>query len=259
MYTFKNLLVEVKEGICTITINRPEARNALNRDTWLELSEAFKLTEEDENIKVLVITGAGEKAFVAGADVRALKERSAIQTLTGENQKILNELESLTKPVIAAVNGFALGGGCELAMACDIRVASENARFGQPELNLGILPGAGGTQRLSRLVGLGKAKELVFTGEIIDAYEAERIGLVNRVVPVDRLLPEVYEMAAKMIRKGPVALKLAKIVMNAGAATDLQSGILMERLAQSFIFSTEDRLEGISAFLEKRQPEFRGK
>jgi enoyl-CoA hydratase len=256
---YKNLLIEVKEGICTITINRPEVRNALNRETWHEIRDVIGQVDEDDSVKVVIITGAGEKAFIAGADVRTLKERSMMETLGGENQIILNNLESLSKPVIAAVNGVALGGGCEVAMACDIRIASENAKFGQPELSLGILPGAGGTQRLSRLVGLGKAKELVFCGEIIDAHEAEKIGLVNRVVAASQLMPVAYEMAAKIMQKGPVALKLAKVIMNAGAGMEQGSAILMERLAQSIIFSTEDRLEGISAFLEKRRPDFQGK
>lgn len=198
MYSaFKNLLIEVKEGICTLTINRPEVRNALNRETWHELRDIIGQVDGDDSVKVVIITGAGEKAFIGGADVRTLKERSMMETLVGENQLILNSLESLTKSVIAAVNGVALGGGCEVAMACDIRIASENAKFGQPELNLGILPGAGGTQRLSRLVGLGKAKELVFCGEIIDAYEAERIGLVNRVFPAEQLMSAAHETASQ--------------------------------------------------------------
>lgn len=180
-----------------------------------------------------------------------------LETLIAEGQQILWELENLLKPVVAAVNGFALGGGCELALACDFRIASENARFGQPELNLGILPGAGGTQRLPRLVGIGKAKELIFTGEIITAAEAEKIGLVNKVVPLEALMPTVKEICQKMLAKGPLALKLAKEVINLGTSTDLKTGLTLERFAQTVIFGTEERIEGLTAFLEKRPPVYK--
>jgi len=165
---YKNIIYEKSENVCIVTVNRPEVRNALNRETWLELDSAVSSVQKDDEIKVVIITGAGEKAFVSGADINALKERTMLETFTGENQSILNRLANLDKVSIAAINGFALGGGCELAMACDLRVAAENAKLGQPEINLAILPGAGGTQRLSRIVGVAKAKELIFTGDIID-------------------------------------------------------------------------------------------
>lgn len=256
---WQNILLTVQEGILIITINRPEVRNALDRQTWLELKAAIERARHDPEVKVVIITGAGDKAFAAGADVNALKERSMVETLNGENQAILSELENLEKPVIAAINGYALGGGCELALACDIRIAAENARLGQTELNLGFMPGAGGTQRLTRLVGIGKAKELIFTGDIIDAATAERIGLVNKVVPVEELMPAAIAMAKKMITKGPLALRMAKIVINGGSSTHLVTGLLIEKLGQTVLFGTEDHLEGINAFLEKRSPQFQGR
>ncbi|MDN5348521.1 MAG: enoyl-CoA hydratase [Clostridia bacterium] len=256
---FQNLILNKEEGLLIITINRPEVRNALDRQTWQELKRAITQARTDPEVKVVIITGAGDKAFAAGADVKALKERSMIETLDGENQAILTELENLEKPVIAAINGYALGGGCELALACDIRIASENARLGQTELNLGFIPGAGGTQRLARLVGIGKAKELIFTGDIIDAATAERIGLVNRVVPLPELLPAAKAMAKKMMAKGPLALRMAKIVINGGISANLATGLLIEKLGQTVLFGTEDRMEGINAFLEKRDPQFQGR
>jgi len=255
---FKNLLVEKKEGIGTIVINRPDVRNALNRETWLELREAIKDVGGDNEVKVVVITGAGDKAFVGGADIKGLSERTMFETLEWEAVDILSELENLKKPVIAAVNGFALGGGCELAMACDIRIAVENAKFGQPEVGLGIIPGAGGTQRLPRLVGKGKAKELIFTGDVIDAREAERIGLVNKVVSQDGLMDAVKDMAKKIMAKGPLSVRLAKEAINAGTEMDMEKAFLLEKLAQTVIFSSGDRTEGIAAFLEKRKPAFKG-
>ena len=257
--SFKNLLLNKEDGVATIIINRPDVRNALNRETWLELREAIKDVGMDDNgVKVAVITGAGDKAFVGGADIKGLSERSMFETLEWEAIDILSELENLKKPVIAAVNGFALGGGCELAMACDIRIASENAKFGQPEVGLGIIPGAGGTQRLPRLVGKGKAKELIFTGDIIDAREAERIGLVNKVVPQEELMNAVKGMTKKIMGKGHLAVRLAKEAINAGMEMDLEKALLLERIAQTVIFSSEDRAEGLSAFLEKRKPAFKG-
>lgn len=256
---FENILLNKQEGVAIITINRPQVRNALDKKTWQELREAIANVRGDASVQVLIITGAGEKAFVAGADVNSLKARSMVETLSNENQIILSELANLEKPVIAAINGFALGGGCELALACDIRIASENAKLGQPELGLGILPGAGGTQRLPRLVGPAKAKELIFTGDIIDAREAEKIGLVNKVVPQAELMNAAKEMARKIISKGPLAVRLAKMVINQGIDLDLNSANSMERLAQTIIFGSEDRMEGLNAFLEKRPPKFSGK
>lgn len=256
---FENIILKKEEGIATITINRPEVRNALNKETWSEIKEAIRNVRDDDGVKIVIITGAGDKAFAAGADIRGLKEKTMIEILDGKATEICTEIENLKKPVIAAINGFALGGGCELAMACDIRVAAENARLGQPEVNLGIIPGYGGTQRLPRLVGKGKAKELIFTGDIIDAKEAEKIGLVNKVVPQDTLMDAVKEMASKIMSKGPLAIRLAKAAINLGTELDLAKALEYERFAQSLLFASEDRKEGITAFLEKRKPIFSGK
>lgn len=256
---YKNLLLEFDGEICVVSINRPEVRNALNRETWADIAQVTNQLEKDDKVKVIIITGAGDKAFVAGADVAALKERTLIETFFNENQATLSRLAAVDKVTIAAINGFALGGGCELAMACDLRVASENAKLGQPELNLGILPGAGGTQRLTRLVGIGKAKELILTGDIIDAAEAQRIGLVNKVVPVGEAVQASKEMAQKILAKGPLAIRVAKSVLDWGSNTSLDQGLIMERLAQTILFATEDRTEGLTAFLEKRVPVFNGR
>ncbi|MHB8077398.1 enoyl-CoA hydratase-related protein [Desulfosporosinus fructosivorans] len=254
----KNLTIEVDKGIGVVTINRPEVRNALDRETVQELAKVIDWVEEDKTIEIVIFTGAGDKAFVAGADVAALKQRTVLETYLNENQKVLNHLASMQKVTIAAINGVALGGGCELALACDLRIASNNAKLGQPELSLGILPGAGGTQRLSRLVGIGKAKELILTGVIIDAAEAMRIGLVNNVVQRGEALQAAKEMANSIMQKGPIAVRLAKAVIDSGANTDLNSGLYMERLAQTVIFGTEEHNEGLTAFLEKRPPIYRG-
>jgi len=257
--TFENLLIEEKQGVCTITLNRPEKRNALDMQTLSEIREAFRTIRADQTIQAVILTGAGGKAFASGADIRTLQQRGYIDTLNSETHTIFNEIESTGKPVIAAIDGFALGGGCELAMACDIRIATAQSKLGQPEVNLGIIPGAGGTQRLQRLVGFGKAKELIFTGEIISAREAERIGLINKVVDTgEELIPAALKMVATIQAKGPMAIAMAKMVINAGASTDLNSGLLMEKLAQTVLFGTEDRMEGTSAFLEKRAAKFKG-
>ncbi len=256
---YKNIILKKEWRISLLTINRPEVRNALNAETVKELRQAVKEVREDEEIGVLIITGAGEKAFVAGADLNSLKVRTALETLVNENQFVMSELAALEKPVIAAVNGFALGGGCELAMACDIRIASANAQFGQPEPGLGFLPGAGGTQRLPRLVGAAKAKELIMTGDIINAEEALRIGLVNKVVAPGELMTAAYEMANKILKKGPLAVRMAKIVVDQGLDLDLNNAMLLERLAQTFLFASEDRMEGVTSFLEKRPPQYKGK
>jgi len=256
---YENLILARESGVALITINRPEVRNALDLKTWKEIRQAIQEFAEDDAIQVLVFTGAGEEAFAAGADVRWLRERSMLATLDAYAQRVLQTLEDLWKPSIAAVNGYALGGGCELAMACDIRIASDQAKFGQPEVRLGILPGYGGTQRLPRLVGVGKAKELIFTGETIEAAEAERIGLVNRVVPHADLMNTTRGLAHKIIQRGPIAVRLAKVSINAGACFGPGAGHVCERLAQTILFGTEDRIEGTTAFLEKRRPNFRGR
>ncbi|MDK2887762.1 MAG: enoyl-CoA hydratase [Thermoanaerobacter sp.] len=257
---YKNILLEKDGHIALLTINRPEVRNALDPQTWAEIRSAIRECKFDRDVRVVIITGAGGKAFASGADIRTLRERETLEVLKSEAQETLNDIENLDKPVIAAIDGYALGGGCELAMACDIRIATSRSKLGQPEVNLGIIPGAGGTQRLQRLVGIGKAKELIFTGDIISAQEAREIGLVNKVVeqPED-LLPAAREMARKIIAKGPVAVGLAKLAINVGANTDINSGLLFEKLAQTVAFSTEDRIEGTTAFLEKRKPVFKGK
>lgn len=256
---YQNLLIEEQNGVCTITLNRPEKRNALDLQTLSEIREAFRHVRGNNSIQGVILTGAGGKAFASGADIRTLQQRKNLDTLYSETHNIFNEVESTPKPVIAAIDGFALGGGCELAMACDIRIATSRSKLGQPEVNLGIIPGAGGTQRLQRLVGLGKAKELIFTGEIISAREAERIGLLNKVVETpEELMPAALKMINTMQAKGPIAIGMAKIVINAGASTDLNSGLLMEKLAQTVLFGTEDRMEGTSAFLEKRAANFKG-
>ena len=256
---YENILMQIDAGIVLLTLNRPEKRNALDPKTWEEIQKAVKQCRADKQVKVLIITGAGGKAFASGADINALRQRKTLETLESISQDVLNDIENLSKPVIAAIDGFALGVGCELAMACDIRIATDRSKLGQPEVNLGLIHGAGGTQRLQRLVGIGKAKELIFTGDIIGADEAKTIGLVNQVVEnPDDLLPKAREMAHKICAKGPVAVAMSKAAINVGANTDIYSGLMFEKFAQTIAFSTQDRIEGTSAFLEKRKPDFKG-
>ncbi len=259
--SFKNLEVKKDGGIATLIINRPQVLNALNRETINELDRVLDELVEDEGTRVIIITGAGEKAFVAGADVQEFQKMNPDEALNFSRkiQSVFLKIERMKKPVIAAINGYALGGGLELCMACDIAYASEKARFGQPEINLGIIPGAGGTQRLSRLVGKQRAKELVFTGEIIDAAEAFRIGLINRVVPAERLMSEVKALAEKISTKGAIALEMAKLTIEEGYGLDLYTAHALEAKAFALLFATEDQKEGISAFLEKRKPVFKGR
>ena len=256
---YQNILLEKKGGIATITINRPDKLNALNADTLKEIRDALKNIREDKESRVVIITGAGEKAFIAGADVSVMSKASASEAcdFSSAGQEIFSEIENFPMPVIAMINGFALGGGCELAMACDIRIASDRARFAQPEINLGIIPGWGGTQRLPRLVGVGLAKELIFTGDMIDAAAAEKIGLVNKVVEHEKLHSTTMEIANKIASKSAVALKFAKAAVNAGS--DLGAGLRSEANLFGILFTTEDAKEGLSAFLEKRKPQFKGK
>jgi enoyl-CoA hydratase len=255
----EKLILSKRDGIATIAINRPEVRNALDPETWELLRRAVEEIVHDDDILVLVVTGTGDEAFAAGADIQSLHDRGMVATLDSSVQRVLQTLEDLWKPSIAAVNGFALGGGCELAMACDIRIASDRAKLGQPEVRLGIIPAGGGTQRLPRLVGVARAKEMIFTGEIIDADQAERIGLVNHVVPHDELMRSVLELAKKIIARGPLAVRLAKASVNVGMNYGPRAGLEYERLAQAVLFGTEDRMEGMDAFLEKRAPKFRGR
>lgn len=247
--------MEKKNHIATITMNRPDALNALNMETRMEFLNAIEDIQNDDEVRVLIITGAG-RAFIAGADIKELKETNMLQAR--KVPRLGEVVENLEKPVIAAVNGFALGGGCEIAMACDIIVASESAKFGQPEVNLGVIPGGGGTQRLPPIVGPQRAKELIFTGDLIDAKEAERIGLVNRVVPASELDSAVRSIAEKIAAKSPVAIRLAKAAINRGLRTNLETGLAYEKELYAMSQTTEDKTEGIAAFLEKRKPVFRG-
>ncbi|MBM6869898.1 enoyl-CoA hydratase/isomerase family protein [Pseudoflavonifractor phocaeensis] len=250
-----NLLLEVENGIALLTINRPKALNALNSETLAELNACLAELENNEAVKVVILTGSGAKSFVAGADISEM-----VNATPAEGRKMgllareaFGRLENMPQVTIAAVNGFALGGGCEISMACDIRVASENAKFGQPECGLGILPGFGGTQRLARLVGKGRAKELIFTCDMISAEEAYRIGLANHVVPQEELIGYCKAMAGRIMKNGPFAVTLAKQAINTGMDTDLDSGLKLEANLFGLSFSTADKKEGMTAFLEKRK------
>lgn len=257
---YENIKVEVKDKIAYITIDRPKAMNALNMDVLNELACAFYNIEQDDEVYSVILTGEG-KAFVAGADIAQMNSMNAIEgremMIAGHN--VMNAIENLSKPVIAAVNGFALGGGCELAMACDIRIASEKAKFGQPEVNLGIIPGFGGTQRLSRLVGKGMAKYLIMTAEIISAEEAGRIGLVEKVVPADDLIVEAEKVAKTINSKAPIAVSSAKLAINKGYNLDMAAASALEIETFTAPFASSDKTEGMTAFLEKRDAKFERK
>lgn len=253
------VITETGDGLGTITINRPEARNALNTAVWDGIETALDRFDADPEVGAVVFTGAGDRAFAAGADIGQLAHYTVADGLRARLQRLYDRIEDFPKPTIAAVNGWALGGGTELALATDIRIAADHARFGVPETGLGVLPGAGGTQRLSRIVGKGRALELVLTGRIVEAAEAERIGLVSRVVPAAELLATVREVAASILAKGPLAVRLAKLVVTQGAETDQRTGLLLERLAQSLLYGSSDKAEGAAAFLEKRPAQFRGR
>jgi enoyl-CoA hydratase len=258
---YENLLLEKEGNIATLYINRPKALNALNEATLLELKDAITNISQDEEIRVLIITGAGDKSFVAGADIAYMQNLSAME---GRNfgalgQKVFMMIEKMEKPVIAAVNGFALGGGCELAMCCDFRIASTKAKFGQPEVGLGIIPGFGGTQRLARLIGPGMAKQLLYTADIIDANEAYRVGLVNSVTEPEELLNTVKGIAQKIASKGKIAVNLCKAATNEGLQTDIDRAMSIEADAFGLCFATADQKEGMAAFVEKRKAQFTGK
>jgi len=257
----KNVIYEKSEGIAIITINRPDALNALNAETIDEILQCLEDIAKDDNVRAVILTGAGPKAFCAGADIKAMKGMTALDArkLSQMGYKLCKAIENLEKPVIAAINGYALGGGLEVAMACDLRIASEKARMGQTEINIGLIPGWGGTQRLPRLVGKTLAKEMVFTGKMIDAQTAYQRGLVNKVVPPEQLMDAAKEMAKELASKAPVALKLSKMLINHGLETDLDTALVLEREAFGVVASTEDLQEGVSAFLEKRKPVFKGK
>lgn len=258
---YKNLLVEIKESTALVTINRPDKLNALNEETLKELNNIFDSFKADDNVDCVIITGAGEKAFVAGADISELNQQDGIggETFAQFGQSVFNKIENLGKPVIAAVNGFALGGGCELSLSCHIRLASEKAKFGQPEVNLGVIPGYGGTQRLSKLINPGRAMEYILTGDMIDAAEAHRIGLVNHVYPTDELVPKAFEMAAKIASKGQMAVRLSVKAVKASEKMNLSEGLEHEASLFGLACGTDDFKEGTKAFLEKRKPEFKKK
>ncbi len=254
----ETLKVEIDDRLAVVTVDRPEVRNALSRQVLAELRDALADLRERDDVGLVALTGAGDKAFVAGADISQLRHYDLHTGLAAEMQRTFDVVEAFPKPTVAAVNGFALGGGCELAMACDIRIASDNARFGLPETTLSILPGAGGTQRLARLVGTGRAIEMILTGRFVDATEAHAIGLVTAVVPADGLHGELRRLADQILAKGPLAVRLAKLVVRAGMDADQRTGQVIEQLAQALLYTTADKAEGTSAFLEKRPPTFRG-
>src|ERR1700739_2895740 len=261
MLDFQNIRLEKKNQIAYVTIDRPKVLNALNMATMQELQQAFGAIKDDAEVRVVILTGAGEKAFVAGADISEISQQSPVSAkeYTHRGQAIVDAIEDLGKPVIACVNGFALGGGCELAMACTMRIASENAKLGQPEVKLGLIPGYGGTQRLPRLVGKGIAMQILLTGEMITAQEAHRIGLVNEVVPADRLIPRAEEIAQKIIGMAPLAIQYCMEAVNQGLNMTLPEGIFLASTLFGMCCATEDKKEGTTAFLEKRASNFQGK
>ncbi|MEW9097285.1 MAG: enoyl-CoA hydratase-related protein [Clostridiaceae bacterium] len=257
----KNILLEEKNSILTLTFNRPKALNALNSETLRELEKVIQYAKEKSEIKGVILTGGDGKAFVAGADiVQMLPYKSEEgRDYASFAQKVFNDVENLEKPVIAAVNGYALGGGCELALSCDIRIASTKATFGQPEVNLGVIPCFGGTQRLTRLVGVGMAKELIFTGRFVKADEAKAIGLVNKIVLPEELLKDALSMMEDIICKAPLAIKYSKIAIDRGKEMDLFNGLELEKDLAALCFASEDKEEGMKAFIEKRTPTFKNK
>ena len=258
--TFANILYEKKGAIAYVTLNRPKVMNALSHATWEEIEAAFTEARDDEAVRGVILTGAGDKAFIAGADISELAHVSAVQAeqSSAYGQKVLNLIENLGKPVIAAINGFALGGGCETAMACTIRIASETAKFGQPEVKLGLIPGGGGTQRMPRLIGKGRALQLILTGGIINAAEAYRIGLVNEVVPPNQLIARAEAILNEIFSNAPLAVKFSLQAVNNGLETTLAEGLSLEASLFGLCAGTEDKKEGTAAFLEKRKPQFQG-
>ena len=260
MTNYETILVEKRESVAILTINRPDKLNALSSKVHAEGVHALDGLRKDAEVRVLIITGAGEKSFIAGADISEFAGQTPVtQRNLFYEKTFFNSIDSFPKPVIAMVNGFCLGGGCELALACDIRIASEKARFGQPEINLGIIPGGGGTQRLTRLVGEGKSMEIILTGDMIDAPTALQLGLVNHVFSVEELETKTMEMANKIAEKSPIALQMAKEAVKLASRSNLDEGLRREVDLFAICFSTADKEEGVSAFLEKRKPVFTGK
>lgn len=260
MPDYETILVEKRGAVAVLTINRPDKLNALNSKVHVEGVAALDDLKKDDAVRVLVITGAGEKSFIAGADISEFAGKTPFEQRSGFNERTLfNSLDSFPKPVIAMINGFALGGGCELALACDIRLASERARLGQPEINLGIIPGGGGTQRLTRLVGEGKSMEIILSGDMIDAQTARDLGLVNHVYAPEELEAKTFELANKIAEKSPIALQMAKEAVKLASRSNLDEGLRREVDLFAVCFSTEDKEEGVAAFLEKRKPVFKGK
>jgi enoyl-CoA hydratase len=256
-----NLLTETRDGILTLTVNRPRELNALNADTMRELDAVFGELESDGTVRGVIVTGAGDKAFVAGADIKELARETAAsgRESSVRGQRVMRRIELCGKPVIAAINGFALGGGMELALACHIRIAAEGARMGLPEVKLGVIPGYGGTQRLARLIGKGRALELILTGGMIDAAEAHRIGLVNRIAPPAALLPTAESLIGEIVANGPLATRYAMFAVDRGLDSNLEMGLALETSLFGLLCATEDMKEGMNAFLEKRSPRFGGK
>jgi enoyl-CoA hydratase len=255
---YETIKTEVEGATFIVTLNRPDKLNALSNKLREEVVSALQPVASNPDIRAIIITG-GEKVFAAGADLNNLGEANTVTIFGSGIGNMFETVANMPQPTIAAVSGYAFGGGCELSMACDFRLASETAQFGQPEIKVGLIPGAGGTQRLARLVGTTKAKELVFIGDPIDAQEAYRLGLVNKVVPVDQLMDEAKKWASKLASRPPFSLRMAKVSMDKGYDLGIDAALAMERLAFTAIFGTEDRLEGIKAFLEKRKPDFKGK
>lgn len=259
--TYETLLYEKADGMATVTINRPESLNALNHQVYTDLYEIFGEIEKDDAVRVVILTGSGEKAFVAGSDITEMAPKSSleIESFVEIARQASDRIYNLSKPVIAVIHGYALGGGCELTMCCDLRIASEKARFGQPEISVGVIPGAGGTQRLARLIGMTRAKELIYTGDMIDANAALSYGLVNKVVPVEDLMTEAKAMAAKLLTKSSAILSLAKAAVTGGAGMSLPDALSYETQCFARCFATEDQKEGMNAFMGKRKAEFKNK
>lgn len=256
--SYTTLIVDADDGVALVTVNRPDVRNAISQEVQADLRSALAELGDDDEVRAVVFTGAGDRAFVAGADIQRLSGYTSETALQSRLQRLFDDLEAFPKPTIAAVNGFALGGGCELAMACDIRIVAQSARFGLPETALAILPGAGGTQRLTRLVGLGHALDMILTGRVVSSSEALGMGLVSRVVPDAALPAAAHDLAAAILAKGPLAVRLAKMVVRTGADVDQRSGLVVERLAQALLYQSDDKREGADAFLGKRSPTFAG-